>query len=107
MSLIIPQTVRAFSSSYKAVFGFVRHYGSSTEMPLVGTKGWQLMLENLTSRQAQHPLNRADIQTSRRLRLIESDMSEIKELMRKVVDSNREMQQSFTRMEHRNIAREQ
>lgn len=97
-------STRFSSQCSKAFSCAIRQYGSSPEMPIVGSQGWQSMLNNLRAQQIQPPLSRADILNSQRLSIIESDINAIKEMMAKVVDSNKHLQKSLEKLQYKNIS---
>lgn len=104
MALFTTLLSARFAGQFSKAFSCtVRQYGSSPEMPIVGSKEWQSMLNNLRAQQMQPPLSRADILNSQRLSIIESDMNAIKEMMVKVVDSNKHLQESFERLQEKII----
>lgn len=108
MALFIPQISTRFAGQCSRVFFTnVRYYGSSPEMPLVGSRGWQSMLKSFRAQQIQPPLSKTEVLNSQRLCTIESDMSVIKEMMAKVMESNKHMQQSLEKLQHKNIAPQQ
>ena len=108
MTFFTPQVSARFVYQYgRAFFCATRHYGSSPEMPIVGSKEWQSMLNNLRTQKVQPPISRAEILNSQRLRRIEFDIKEIKEMMAKVVESNKHMQESFEKLQHKSFVPQQ
>ncbi len=76
----------------------MRHYGSSPEMPIVGSEKWQLALNSLRAQQISPSLSRTDILNSQRLSTIEGDMSAIKKMMARIVESNKHIQKSLEKV---------
>ena len=76
-------------------------------MPTIGSQGWKLMLNSLEAQQVQPLLFRSETLNNQRLRAIESDISTIRKMMAKNMESNQQMRQSLEKLQHQNIVPQQ